>query len=118
MKTTISLSKLYHILTTVKKSLQFCIPKHAHQWFKGHPASSMENYLLCGAVSNLNSPSSAKFQNNVVTLYKGRKRGTVEFVGIWRHSRAAKDLVTNNVSPGDASVNCCNSAQRRYGRSG
>ena len=66
----------------------------------------MENYLLCGAVSNSASfaclpgeESSCSSGSSVkVTLYKGRKRGTVEFVGIWKHDRAMKDLVANGVS--------------------
>ena len=65
----------------------------------------MENYLLCGAVSNSASfaclpseESSSSGSSAKVTLYKGRKRGTVEFVGIWKHDRAMKDLVANGVS--------------------
>jgi len=64
----------------------------------------MENYLLCGAVSNSVSVHSGKRKSkesrdsSKVTLYKGRKRGTVEFVGIWKYERVLKDLVSNGVS--------------------
>ena len=65
----------------------------------------MENYLLCGAVSNSASlvgggcKSKESTRNGgKVTLYKGRRRGSVEFVGIWKHERVLKELVSNGVS--------------------
>ena len=71
----------------------------------------MENYLLCGELSPSSSPgedggedgesgSIQESQNRSgrMKVYKGRKRGTVEFCGIWKHSKAVKDLVANGVS--------------------
>ena len=72
----------------------------------------MENYLLCGELgstagvfpnsraseSDSNSGSCSELNNGGCLFYKGRKKGSVEFVGIWKHSKAKKDLVANGVS--------------------
>lgn len=72
----------------------------------------MENYLLCGELgstvgippssqvseSTSNSGSGSELSNGCCLLYKGRRRGSVEFVGIWKHSKAKKDLIANGVS--------------------
>ena len=70
----------------------------------------MENYLLCGeiggaAAASLTSQSgiseaggsSDEVRDGGCLLYKGRKKGSVEFVGIWRHSKSRKDSVANGV---------------------
>ena len=73
----------------------------------------MENYLLCGELSPSQGPlreegeddsdvSSEREASGRVVAYKGRRRGTVNFCGIWRHNKAAKDLVANGVSCGQA----------------
>jgi len=48
----------------------------------------MERYLLCGEI--LSVPQSS-------AVYKGRKRGTVEFYAIHKHDKAAKYRITNGV---------------------
>ena len=48
----------------------------------------MERYLLCGEI--LSVPQSS-------AVYKGRKRGTVEFYAIHKHDKAAKHRITNGV---------------------
>ena len=48
----------------------------------------MERYLLCGEI--LSVPQSR-------AVYKGRKRGTVEFYAIHKHDKAAKHRITNGV---------------------
>jgi len=48
----------------------------------------MERYLLCGEILSL--PQSR-------AVYKGRKRGTVEFYAIHKHDKAAKHRITNGV---------------------
>ena len=48
----------------------------------------MERYLLCGEILSLP-------QTNAV--YKGRRRGTVEFFAIHNHDKAAKDRVADGV---------------------
>ena len=72
----------------------------------------MENYLLCGELgstagippnsraseSNSNSGSSSELSDGGCVLYKGRRKGSVEFVGIWKHRKAMKDLIANGVS--------------------
>lgn len=72
----------------------------------------MENYLLCGELGSTvgnppssrvseptsNSGSSSEVSNGGCLLYKGRRKGSVEFVGIWKHSKAKKDLIANGVS--------------------
>ena len=78
----------------------------------------MENYLLCGelggiagvppnsrAESNSNSGSSSELSDGGCLLYKGRRKGSVEFVGIWKHSKAKKDLIANGVSEDTITVN-------------
>ena len=61
----------------------------------------MEKYLLCGelSVSSKGEEDGASTGNGIggVRVYKGRRRGTVDFCGIWRHSKAMKDLVANGV---------------------
>ncbi len=49
----------------------------------------MEKYLLCGEFMKLPRGGRA---------YKGRRRGTLEFVGIQEHGRAIKDDIANAVS--------------------
>ena len=49
----------------------------------------MEKYLLCGEFMTL--PGGGK-------VYKGRRRGTVEFVGIQKHDKTTKEEVANAVS--------------------
>ena len=70
----------------------------------------MENYLLCGEIGGAASLSSQSRlseaaggsdtdnQDGDCLLYKGRRKGTVEFVGIWKHSKSRKNLVANGVS--------------------
>ena len=65
----------------------------------------MENYLLCGEIGGAAAPSSHSESNGSVEvhdgdclLYKGRRKGTVNFVGIWKHSKTKKDVMTNGVS--------------------
>lgn len=72
----------------------------------------MENYLLCGELGSVvgsppssrvsestgNIGSSSELSNGGCLLYKGRRKGSVEFVGIWKHSKAKKHLITNGVS--------------------
>lgn len=71
----------------------------------------MERYLLCGELSvpssgslredegeDTSSASSEQETGKRVTVYKGRRRGTVEFCGIWKHSKVVKDFVANGVS--------------------
>ena len=63
----------------------------------------MENYLLCGELSVSEAArddekgSSGEWSKGGVTLYKGRKRGTVEFFGVWRHHKSKRELVANGV---------------------
>ena len=73
---------------------------------------NMENYLLCGELGGIdgnppssrvsestsNSGSGSELSNGGCLLYKGRRKGSVEFVGIWKHNKARKDLITNGVS--------------------
>lgn len=61
----------------------------------------MENYLLCGELC-----SSAETQRNGfnrlspdIVVYKGRRKGSVQFVGIHRHNKQDKKYVENGVSP-------------------
>lgn len=65
----------------------------------------MENYLLCGEIggavaqsSDSESSCSVEVHDDSCLLYKGRRKGTVNFVGIWKHSKAKKDVVANGVS--------------------
>ena len=48
----------------------------------------MERYLLYGEILSLPQTSA---------VYKGRRRGTVEFFAIHKHDKAAKDRVANGV---------------------
>lgn len=48
----------------------------------------MEKYLLCGEFMKL--PRGGK-------VYKGRRRETLEFLGIQEHSKLAKEDITNAV---------------------
>ena len=66
----------------------------------------MENYLLCGEIGGAAAAASLTSQSGIseggnkyggCLLYKGRKKGSVEFVGIWRHSKSRKDSVANGV---------------------
>lgn len=63
----------------------------------------MENYLLCGELS-----ASGSFKEEDIDagdleasgrerIYKGRRRGTVEFCGIWKQDKSLKELVSNGV---------------------
>lgn len=71
----------------------------------------MENYLLCGELSGTVSvpPQSEASSSNVsgssveihdggCLHYKGRRKGSVEFVGIWKYSKAKKDVIANGAS--------------------
>ena len=75
----------------------------------------MENYLLCGEIGGSLDPplppssqsstsdssgvaSGAQGLNGRCVLYKGRRKGSVNFVGIWRHDKTTKELVANGVS--------------------
>ena len=65
----------------------------------------MENYVLCGELSALSSTllgdKDSRESNAVrVVKYKGRRKGTIEFCGIWKHSKSVKDLVANGVRCG------------------
>ena len=53
-----------------------------------HSALCMERYLLCGEILSLPLTSA---------VYKGRRRGTVEFFAIHKYDKAAKDRVANGV---------------------
>lgn len=65
----------------------------------------MENYLLCGEFSasgsfieeNGASVADEQESSRRVRVYKGRRRGTVDFCGIWKHSKLMKELVANGV---------------------
>ena len=48
----------------------------------------MERYLLCGEILSLPLTSA---------VYKGRRRGTVEFFAIHKYDKAAKDRFANGV---------------------
>ena len=50
--------------------------------------SAMERYLLCGEILSLPQTSA---------VYKGRRRGTVEFFAIHKYDKSAKDRVANGV---------------------
>ena len=65
----------------------------------------MENYLLCGEIGGavvqsdqFESNGSVEVHDGSCLLYTGRRKGTVNFVGIWKHSKAKKDMVANGVS--------------------
>jgi hypothetical protein len=64
----------------------------------------MEKYLLCGELSASGSFSEEDSgagdleTGGRVKVYKGRKRGTVDFCGIWRHHKSLKEPVANGVS--------------------
>lgn len=64
----------------------------------------MEKYLLCGELSASGSyreegnDAGALEASGRVRVYKGRRRGTVDFCGIWKHSKFLKELVANGVS--------------------
>lgn len=59
----------------------------------------MEKYLLCGELSTQREDDgTGEVNSGLVEVYKGRKRGTVEFCGIWKHSKTVKDQVANGVS--------------------
>ncbi len=67
----------------------------------------MEKYLLCGELSTSGSfkeeeedNASELEANGRMRVYKGRRRGTVEFCGIWKHNKLMKELVANGVSVG------------------
>lgn len=67
-------------------------------------ALQMEKYLLCGELSasgsfkeEENSASSEVEASVRVRVYKGRRRGTVDFCGIWKHNKLMKELVANGV---------------------
>lgn len=62
----------------------------------------MDKYLLCGEISvprprTASSEGEEESSPRGIVTYKGRKRGTVEFCGIWKHSKAMKDHVANGV---------------------
>lgn len=62
----------------------------------------MEKYLLCGELSPALSQDKEEDEGSQenggrMKVYKGRRRGTVEFCGIWKHSKAVKDLIANGV---------------------
>ena len=61
-------------------------------------AHIMENFLLCGELGipqDQATYSTAQLHSGV---YKGRKKGTVEFVGIWKYGKREKEYVENGVS--------------------
>lgn len=65
----------------------------------------MENYLLCGEIGGAVAQNGHSESNGILEvhdggclLYKGRRKGTVNFVGIWKHSKTKKDVVANGVS--------------------
>lgn len=62
----------------------------------------MEKYLLCGEFSASGSfkeenDASGGSSSRRVRVYKGRRRGTVDFCGIWKHNKLMKELVANGV---------------------
>lgn len=61
----------------------------------------MEKFLLCGEISSSKANDDDSSELGVsgrVKLYKGRRRGTVEFCGIWKHNKTMKELVASGVS--------------------
>ena len=83
----------------------------------------MEKYLLCGELSSSGSRGQEEKEEDgldgaggssnslegggKMKVYKGRKRGTVEFCGIWKHNKAVKELVATGVSPGSGPAGLC-----------
>ena len=67
----------------------------------------MEKFLLCGEISNSREEEQDDDDGGElgvsgrVKLYKGRRRGTVEFCGIWKHNKAMKELVASGVRDRD-----------------
>ncbi len=68
----------------------------------------MDKYLLCGEFSlssrgggerdDGSDAGSSQEVDGRLKVYKGRRRGTIEFCGIWKHSKVVKELVANGVS--------------------
>lgn len=56
----------------------------------------MENYLLCSELSSI-SVSVLNKLSPVSFVYKGRRKGTVQFVGIHRHDKEDKKYIENGV---------------------
>ena len=65
----------------------------------------MEDYLLCGELSpdsveareSNASRDSSQENSGRIKVYKGRKRCTVDFLGVWRHNKSMKELIANGV---------------------
>ena len=63
----------------------------------------MENYLLCGELCASGSFKEGDIDagdldsSGRVRIYKGRRRGTVDFCGIWKQDKSLKELVANGV---------------------
>lgn len=56
----------------------------------------MENFLLCDELQSLRDCPLGHLTCPAL-LYKGRRKGTVEFVGIWKHNKLDKKYIENGV---------------------
>ncbi len=57
----------------------------------------MENYLLCGELSSCSAEAALNKLSPAGLLYKGRRKGSVQFVGIYRHEKQDKQYIENGV---------------------